>query len=590
MARMDDLIKRARNGLADAIMSSGPARRAAIAAGRLAARAMRAPAVQRAAGIAEAFGGDLPAGLIKRRNFKGATSSHLQMHWKTSGAGANTTVGAAIGTLRNRSRDLLRNNAHASSAVTKLTTRLVGGGIKPRCKSGDAELDVRVNELWEAWAKQASVGDDLTVYGIQELACRSMLESGEVLIRRRYRRPSDQSTGKPLRVPMQIELLEADHLDTLKTQNVPGGGRIVQGVEFDPIGRRRGYWMHPTHPGEQLAPLTSSYASVFVPAESISQLYKPLRPGQVRGVPWLAPVLVTLRDLDEASDYELVRMRMSSALVAFVTLDEENPTALAAPEDGSDGTETITDVNGNPLERVEPGMVAIIRGNKSVTLSTPQAIGGFPDYVASQLARIAAGLNIPYEMLAADLSRVNYSSYRAGALEFRAMVESMQQHLVVPLLCEPMWRWFVTAAIAAGEIPDREYPVVWSPPRIEDIDRVKEATADLIAMRAGTVSRQHTIARMGNDPDQVMAEITADNAAADAAGAVFDSDPRKTSRSGGAQDQFREGAGINPASDSQQSVDAAIVHLIRQVARGYAAEGDEEGAESMSLAADLLSS
>jgi len=128
--------------------------------------------------------------------------------------------------------------------------------------------------------------------------------------------------GRPLAVPLQLDLLEADHLDSTRTENTADGGRIVQGVEFDPIGRRRAYWLHPTHPGEQLAPLTNTYTSVRIQADGVAHLYKPLRPGQARGIPWLAPVIVSLRDLDEAQDYELVRMKMASALVAFVALDE----------------------------------------------------------------------------------------------------------------------------------------------------------------------------------------------------------------------------------------------------------------------------
>lgn len=519
------------------------------------------------------------------RNWKGTNSGHLQMHWKATGADANTTIGLSAAKLRARSRDLLRNNAHAASAVRKLTTRIVGCGIVPRTATDDEALNTQVDALWATWAKQASVADDLTIYGLQALAVRSMIESGEVLMRRRSRRPGDVSAGKKLDVLLQLQVLEADHLDSYKTENLPNGGRIIQGVEFDPIGRRSAYWLLTEHPGDSLGYAGTDRTSVAIGADGVSHLYEPLRPGQVRGVPWLAPVVVTLRDMDEAQDTELVRMRMASALVAFVESPEsEAPTILGAPEEGSDdttgGTGVMADTNGNPLERVDAGMVAVLRGGKKVSLSTPQAIGGFPEYIASQLQRIAAGLNIPYELLAADLSRVNYSSYRAGNLEFRSMVEAIQDNLVVPLLCEPMRRWFIEAAIAMGLIPDREYPTEWSPPRYEDIDRVKEATADQLEMRSGTVSRQSIIAKKGYDPRRVLAEIVADNEAADADGLVFDSDPRKTSSSGGQQPSTYMDTGSNGEAQSARTIMLAALR--------YAEEGDEESALDLTRAAVAL--
>ena len=565
------LRSRVGNRLADLVMDTPLAYRAAMAVDVLRGvplvdtRPYRGP--RRSAGRAN--------------DFKGATTSHLQQHWRASTEGANAVVSRASATLRARSRDLVRNNAHAASAVGRLTTRLIGCGIRPRSKTGDPELDRQVNAEWELWAEQASATDDLTIYGLQHLAVRSMLESGEVLLRRRSRRSGDISAGRVLRVPLQLQLLEADHLDARRVQETESGGWIQNGVEFDAIGRRRGYWLHPVHPGETSGPFgglaVAGWSSVFVDAGQVGHLYDALRPGQVRGVPMLAPVMVTLRDLDEAQDAELVRMRMAASLVAMVSLDESAPTVLGAPEDGEDGQQTVTDVNGNPLERLEPGMVAVLRGSKDVRLSTPSAIGGFPEYVASQLQRVAAGLGMPYEVLASDLSRVNYSSYRAGNLEFRAMVESMQERLIVPLLCQPTWRWFVDAAIAAGVLPDREYPVEWAPPRYEDIDRVKEATADVLDMRAGTASRTGIIARKGYDPEQVLAEIVADNEAADAVGAVFDSDPRKTNRSG---------AGQSPGTDAADG--DASRRLVSLAASRAAAEGDEEGAAALRLAAEAL--
>src|SRR3990167_3354165 len=141
-------------------------------------------------------------------DFKGATNSHLQQHWRAGNEGANAVVSRASSVLRARSRDLVRNNAHGAAAVSRLTVRLIGCGIRPRPKTGDPILDALVAAEWERWAQQASASDDLTVYGLQHQCVRSMLESGEVLMRRRSRRVGDVSAGRELRVPLQVQVLE----------------------------------------------------------------------------------------------------------------------------------------------------------------------------------------------------------------------------------------------------------------------------------------------------------------------------------------------------------------------------------------------
>lgn len=595
-------------------MSPTDRARAALRRGRSAlADAAKANAyLYRAAVALDVLRGAIPIGRDGkpqgRRSFhKGAAVNNYTADWRARNAGPNAVTEADLPTLRARSRDLVRSNAHARSAVAKLATRAIGCGIVPKCVTGKKALDKQVNALWKRWARQAAIDTDLTVYGLQELAFRAMLESGEALIRRRRRRPEDASAGKPLEVLLQLQLLESDHIDPYKTEDIQSkdgkpAGRVVQGIEYDVVDRRAAYWLYPRHPGETGSfSLGSAVTSERIPAESIAHLFQPLRPGQARGLPMLAPVMRTLRDIDDYGDTELVRQKMAACLMALVTTEDvTTPPATTATEIGApngDAESTIVaDANGNPIDRLEPGMIALLRGGKQVQMTTPQTNAGYPEYVASQLQRIAAGIGLPYEILTADLSRVNYSSYRAGSLEFRAMIEALQENVIVPLLCDPLWTWFIAAAVAQGIIPERDYPVEWVPPRYEDIDRVKEATADMLEMRCGTASRPGIIARKGYDALQVTQEITDDLADIDARGIVLDSDPRKTAVSGTAQDYLREREGIETGARptklekkgaSTAQADEAARAIMASALRS-AEEGDEETAATLSGAAIAL--
>ena len=172
--------------------------------------------------------------------------------WIAAGTGANAEIAPALARLRDRSRDLVRNNPYAAKAVGALVSNMVGTGLLPRARAGDAEVATLADRLWSEFSATADA-DGLTDFaGLQALIVRSLVESGEVLVRLRERRVED---GLP--VPLQLQVLEADHLDSLKTEELRDGGFVLQGIEFDRLGRRRAYWLYPTHPGDGRGALVS---------------------------------------------------------------------------------------------------------------------------------------------------------------------------------------------------------------------------------------------------------------------------------------------------------------------------------------------
>ena len=161
---------------------------------------------------------------------------------------------------------------------------------------------------------------------------------------------------------------------------------------------------------------------------------------------------------------------------------------------------------------------------------------------------------MPYELLTGDLSQVNYSSIRAGLVEFRRMIDAVQWQLFIPMLCAPVWRWFTEAAWAAGQIPSPMVPVEWSPPKFEAVDPQKDAMANLLSIRSGTMTLAEVIAKQGRNPDAVLAEIAATNAKLDALGLVLDSDPRRVTKTGSAQ---TSDPATDPADDEPDTDDPA---------------------------------
>ena len=106
------------------------------------------------------------------------------------------------------------------------------------------------------------------------------------------------------------------------TPDTPQGNVVRASIEFDPDGRRTAYYFYKEHPGERL--FFPNYLDLLrVPAAEVMHLFRPLRPGQLRGIPWLANALVRLWELDQYDDAELLRKKFAAMMMAFII--RQNP-------------------------------------------------------------------------------------------------------------------------------------------------------------------------------------------------------------------------------------------------------------------------
>lgn len=457
---------------------------------------------------------------MERFSYEGAKTGRRTEGWATTGTSANAEIQTSLAKLRERSRDLIRNNPHASKAVAVLTANSIGTGIIPQAKTGNELLNRQINDLFSIWQEEADADDQLEFYGLQKMIARTVFESGEALVRFRRRLPQDGM----LSVPMQIQVLEADYLDLLKNQDLGNGNFILQGVEFNALGTRVAYWLFPNHPGEVMPFFTKGFVSKRIPASEVLHIYEKQRPGQVRGVPWrAASIMLAMRDLADYAEAELVRKKIESCFAAFVTQPEGADGPVLGP--------SSTDVNQNRIEAFEPGMVEYLKPGEEVNFGNPQGSGaGAAEYERQRLHDVAAGWGITYEQMTGDLSQVNYSSFKAGHNEFRALVEDFRWNTFIPMLCVPVWKRFILDAFLDEKIGEANYSAKWTPPKFQSIDATKDAEAALAKVRAGFLTLPEAIAEEGYDPDDQFNEIEATNKILDAKGIILDSDPRKGSK------------------------------------------------------------
>jgi lambda family phage portal protein len=451
-------------------------------------------------------------------DYEAAASTRRTAGWIVSTSDINTLVFRSADTLRSRSRDMVRRNPWAANALDAFVANAIGTRIKPQSLHSNAGLKERIQELWLRWTDEADATGLTDFYGLQAMACRSVMEAGECFIRLRPRLPRDG-----LSVPLQLQLLEGEHLPANETRRLENGNYIRAGIEFDKIGRRVAYHLYREHPGDTSNPMASTEL-LRVAADSVLHLFRPLRPGQLRGQPWLTQVLVKLYELDQYDDAELVRKKTAAMFAGFVTKN--------APEDQILG-EGAPDSSGASLAGLEPGTLQVLLPGEDVKFSTPADVGAaYETFMRVQLRSIAAGMGITYEQLTGDLTGVNYSSIRAGLLEFRRRCEQFQHQVIVYQMCRPIWRQWIEAALLAGALRAAAddaglFDVKWIAPGWAWVDPLKDIKAQIMAVRAGFKSRAEVVSEQGYDAEAIDREIAADNARADALGLEYDSDPRK---------------------------------------------------------------
>lgn len=463
------------------------------------------------------------------RNYEGAGSGRRTQGWRRSSADASQATGPFVGRLREVARDLVRNNPYAESGLSTIVDHTVGWGIIAKPKPDNK----KAAEIWEKWANTTACDADgkHDFAGLQKLVMRTVVESGEVLVRRRFRRPED---GLP--IPMQLQVLEPDFLDTTKdsiTTNV-GGARIIHGVEFDAIGKRIAYWLYPEHPGSAFP----SPASVRVSADNVLHVFKSSRPGQVRGPSWFAPVLLRFKDFDEFEDATLMKQKIAACL-AVITSDVDG----SAPPLGTVASDAPE------IDSLEPGMIINAPPGRTIEVVQPPTVREYADYTKTTLRAIATGLGVAYEDLTGDYTEMPFSAARMSRIRHWDRVEDWRWRLLIPQFCDPVWNWVMDVSQIFGleQRPEAE----WTAPPAPMIDPVNEGLAYSRNIRAGIMSLSEALRERGYDPRTVLKEIAADGKLLDDLKIILDSDPRKMTQAG----QLQGDAAPKPIAKTPASTD-----------------------------------
>ena len=432
-------------------------------------------------------------------------------NWNPGASDADADISPDLVDLRAYSRDLARRSPLAGGAISTVVTNVVGTGLSAQPAPDAAFLGLSEDEA-AAWIEQAtreyelwcdSTDCDLTrtqdFYGLQSLAFRSALESGDV-----FAIPTMAGPGRPYH--LAIQLIEADRACN------PGwkadSATLVAGVEMDGNGAPAAYHFSNTHPGaRQRAGMTWTRVDAFNAASgrrNVLHLLDRRRPGQTRGVPYLTPVIEPLKQLTRYSEAEISAAVISAAFAVFVKMDADAFQTLFEGENSKKYIDTAIGWNGSvPTADMDAPSKAVnlLPGEDIVAPELGRPNTAFDPFVTAVLRQIGVGLELPFEVLVKHFTS-SYSAARAALLDAWRFFRGRRDWLAGQF-CQPIYELWLEEAVASGRVRAPGFfadpawrrawsRAVWIGDAPGAIDPVKEVTAakERIAQGISTIAAE----------------------------------------------------------------------------------------------------
>lgn len=462
------------------------------------------------------------------RQYAGAVVNRLTAGWSASVTSMDAEIRGSLRALRNRSRDLARNNDYVRQLLRAVENNVIGQGIpfqaqvkKAKSNELDKEINKAIEREWNDWTKKeyCHTSGRLSFPDIERLLIRSTAESGEVFVRM-----IKKSFGGS-KIPFALEIIEADLLDEDRNGISESGNMVRMGVELDEFQRPLAYYFRKRHPGDLNAPSNqgNSYELMKIPASEIIALFKTERPGKTRGVPWLASSIIRLHHVQGYEEATVIQKRAESSLMGFI----ETPDGEIHGDD-VDGYDRVTDFEPGVFKHLAPG-------EKVNVPNIGKSAGEFDPFMRSMLRAFAAGVGVSYETLSRDYSQSNYSSSRLALIDDRDNWRVLQSWMIENFHQIVFKNW-LEMAVLSGVLklplyeldPKRYEDIRWMPRGWAWVDPAKEVAAYKEALRGGFTTLSDVIAQNGNDFEEVMFQRQKENEVIRDLGLVFDSDAAVT--------------------------------------------------------------
>ena len=459
--------------------------------------------------------------------YQGASHSDLALRdWQPFAGSPDADLLPELDTLTSRSRDLARNDGLMAGGLQTHRDNIVGAVLRLSAlpdyrllgwtPEQAREWGNKVEAHFRSWADttDCDAARTLDLLGLTVLALGGEMVNGDaVAIPKWLPRPDSPWATR-------LSLIESDRLQT--PPHMEGMARIRRGVEFDRDGAPLAYHFQAAHPGDALYLRGDEVQDLQrwerVPAftpwgrRRVIHLHAKERTGQTRGRPIVSAVMREFHMAGKYAQNELQASLANSLVAAFLEsdLDPESAGALFGQDPRAAwGTSVKQAQSIGKLQGAAVIPLPVGARMNSFTPGRPNV--AFDAFMLAVERRIAAGMNLPYELFAKDFSRVNYSSARAALLEAWRYFHGRRRWLTANWL-KPIYELWLEEAVNAGVIDAPGfYANRYAYTRCRFVfggkgwvDPVKEITAAKLRLEIGVSTLEQECAEQGLDWEEVL--------------------------------------------------------------------------------------
>jgi len=430
-----------------------------------------------------------------------------------------------------RAADLAANDWAAGSALSAITLNAIGTGLVPQAAIPADLLGITPEEAesvgkalewaFARWCNFADAAGQLHFADLQLLGLRTMLSQGEML-HLAVTLPERERIALGSPFSLAIQAVRPQRLQT--PADLVIDPYIRDGIRFSASGRPLSYFIANPAPGFQDSfascdSLTSADFSEIpwgsVGRRNVFHLFRREEEEQTRGISAFAPGIALFRNLSDALNNELMSQAIAASFSVFIAT--ETPSVRPYTENGEE-----TEEEGERYERFDPGRVYYgSQGQKPQMLESNRPGSNFAAFVEIILRAMAASQGIPYETLAKDYSKTNYSSMRA-ALNEAWKVYQFYRAWFGRNYCQPIWEMVCEEAVLRGMVKlpqgapsffaarDLWCNADWRGPARGFVDPVKEVQAIILALQNHLMTYGEAWAERGGDFDEAVETMLAE--------------------------------------------------------------------------------
>lgn len=391
--------------------------------------------------------------------------------------------------LSSKARQEYLTNQWLAGIVKTLSYWTIGTGPRLQVRTKRAEINEYVESMFHRVSKRIGLAQ------IARAALASLAVDGESFI---------QFAVNPVkRGPEQIVPVAIDPKRIKTPFGMQETRYLSEGIRYDAWGNEIAYMVAdtPNRPQQYY----DFNEMTEIPAESMTHIFEPVISEQLRGFSWFAPSLESAGRIRDYDDAVLENAKLQSSYIGVIKPEY----GIGEMRDNVhvDGFNTYESFKERP---VVAGTWLQLPPKTDANAWTPsQPLSNHGDFIKTIMAGVGFGAGIPRSKATGSTNDYNFASGKLDDRGFLILMKIIRELFEVGLYDKYLEFFYnCLRTVWLEDAPDFEQlRFEWKWPTPPSIDEQKDATADDIRLKNGTLLRKTVIERDGGNYEAFLRQL-----------------------------------------------------------------------------------